>query len=110
MTKTTHCDRVLAVLSDGQPHTHHELYARTFTIVHSRVSDLRRRGHEIDTWREGDDYLYRLRSSAGGGTTGTGAHTAGAPTATAATTAAPPPRGDERPPSAPAEHHAGRLF
>ncbi len=47
----THCDRVLDLLSDGQPHTHHELYALG-VIAHSRVADLRRKGHAIDHWRE----------------------------------------------------------
>lgn len=55
----THCERVLELLSDGQPHTHHELYA-LHVIAHSRISDLRKQGHLIEQWRDGDDYLYRL--------------------------------------------------
>ena len=60
MPKTdTHCERVLQLLSDHRPHSHHELYA-LHVIAHSRISDLRKRGHVIEQWREGDDYLYRL--------------------------------------------------
>lgn len=58
----THNDRVLALLSDGEPHSHHELYA-LHVIGHSRVSDLRKRGHVIAQWRDGDEYMYRLLSS-----------------------------------------------
>jgi hypothetical protein len=55
----THNARVLMLLSDGKPHTHHELY-QLRVIAHSRVSDLRKMGHVIASWREGDDYLYQL--------------------------------------------------
>ena len=55
----THNERVLALLSDGKPHTHHEIYG-LFVIGHSRISDLRKRGHVIESWRDGDDYLYQL--------------------------------------------------
>ncbi len=55
----THNERVLALLSDGQPHTHHELY-QLHVIAHSRVADLRKQGHNIVQWREGDNYVYRL--------------------------------------------------
>lgn len=57
----THNQRVLRLLSDGRPHLHHELYALG-VIAHSRVSDLRRQGHNILMWREGDDYHYQLVS------------------------------------------------
>jgi len=57
----THNDKVLALLSDGEPHTHHEIYG-LYVIGHSRIADLRKRGHVIESWREGDDYLYRLCS------------------------------------------------
>jgi hypothetical protein len=50
----THCERVLALLSDGQPHTHHELYALN-VIAHSRVAELRKRGYEIEHRREERD-------------------------------------------------------
>ena len=55
----THNERVLQLLADGRPHSHHELYALN-VIAHSRVSDLRKRGHVIEMWREDDLYLYRL--------------------------------------------------
>ena len=57
----THNERVLRLLSDGQPHSHRELYG-LYVIAHSRVSDLRKRGHDIEAWRDGDDYMYRLCS------------------------------------------------
>ena len=59
MRPPTHKQRVLALLSDGQPHTHHELYA-LHVVAHSRISDLRNDGHLIAQWREGDDYIYQL--------------------------------------------------
>ena len=55
----THCDRLRAVLADGEWHDHHELY-RLGMIVHSRVADLRRKGFTVESMRDGDDYLYRL--------------------------------------------------
>ncbi len=55
----THNERVLRLLSDRQPHTHHELY-QLHVIAHSRVADLRKQGHNIVQWRDGDNYLYRL--------------------------------------------------
>ncbi len=63
MKRPTHCERVLTLLSDGQPHTHHELYDLR-VIAHSRVSDLRKRGHRIACWddTEGGEivYIYQL--------------------------------------------------
>jgi hypothetical protein len=50
----THCQRVLELLSDGQPHTHHELY-RLNVIAHSRVAELRKRGHKIACWTAKDN-------------------------------------------------------
>jgi hypothetical protein len=47
----THCARVLELLSDGKPHSHHELYALN-VIAHSRVAELRKRGHNIACWTE----------------------------------------------------------
>lgn len=57
----THCERVLELLSDGQPHSHHELYGLN-VIAHSRIADLRKRGHVIEMWREDDLYFYKLCS------------------------------------------------
>lgn len=55
----THNERVLQLLADRKPHTHHEIYG-LHVVGHSRVSDLRKQGHEIAQWRVGDDYLYQL--------------------------------------------------
>jgi hypothetical protein len=55
----THNERVLDLLSDGLPHSHHEGY-RLNVMLHSRVADLRKQGHDIACWREGDSYFYRL--------------------------------------------------
>lgn len=57
--KLTHDEKVLRLLSDGRAHTHHELYA-LHVVAHSRVASLRAKGHQIDAWRDGDDYMYRL--------------------------------------------------
>lgn len=60
MTRSmTHNERVLELLSDGRPHTHHELYG-LHVVAHSRVSDLRKQGFDIRQWRDGDSYLYLL--------------------------------------------------
>ena len=68
----THNERVLRLLKDHKPHTHHELY-QLHVIAHSRISDLRRQGHVIAVWREKGDYYYRLLSDGreGNGTTET---------------------------------------
>jgi hypothetical protein len=62
----TGCDRILHRLQDG-PATAAELYATTYTVVHSRIAELRRKGYWIDCDRvEGEtgarSYLYRLVS------------------------------------------------
>lgn len=61
----TQCQRLLAVLSDGRPHRSLDLYRMGLGVIHSRIADLRARGHEIACWLEvtgrGDRvYLYRL--------------------------------------------------
>ena len=62
--ETTGCERVRLALADGQWHTARELYSSTFTVVHSRISDLRRKGYTIECRRtSGSDarsYQYRL--------------------------------------------------
>lgn len=63
----THNERVLALLSDGEPHSHHELYDLR-VIAHSRVASLRAQGHRIDCWRENGLHWYRLDD--GGGANG----------------------------------------
>lgn len=55
----THNAKVLQLLADGRPHSHHELYG-LHVIAHSRVSDLRRMGHFIEQWKENGDYWYQL--------------------------------------------------
>jgi hypothetical protein len=55
----THDERVLALLSDGKPHDHHQLYALG-VIAHSRVASLRKKGHVIEQHRDGENYVYRL--------------------------------------------------
>jgi hypothetical protein len=59
----THKARVLALLRDGKPHGHMEGY-RLGVMLHSRVADLRRDGHVIECWRDGDNYLYQLLTQA----------------------------------------------
>lgn len=49
----TDCDRLLAVLQDGRPHSHSELYGLGM-IVHSRVADLRAKGHNITCTKQRD--------------------------------------------------------
>ena len=51
--------RLLELLKDGQPHSHHETYALGL-IAHSRAADLRAEGHDIRVWREGNTYWYQL--------------------------------------------------
>ena len=45
------CARLLEVLSDGKPHSHSELYGLGM-VVHSRVAELRKRGHNIVCTRQ----------------------------------------------------------
>lgn len=54
--------KVLRLLSDRKPHTHHELYSLG-CVAHSRISDLRKDGHVIEQWREGNHYLYQLKGT-----------------------------------------------
>ena len=42
----THKQKVLALLSDGRPRTHREIYALG-VVAHSRISDLRKDGYQI---------------------------------------------------------------
>ena len=59
----THKQRVLDVLSDGRPHSHHELYG-LHVIAHSRIAELRADGHEILSWvgrgKDGPLHVYQL--------------------------------------------------
>jgi hypothetical protein len=54
------CDRILWILGDGGWHEKSEFYG--FCVLHSRVAELRQRGHSIEYRREGDRHLYRLAS------------------------------------------------
>ncbi len=54
----TQCDRILWILNDGAEHDAREFYG--FCVLHSRISELRKRGHEIVYRRDGDKHLYRL--------------------------------------------------
>jgi hypothetical protein len=55
----THNAKVLALLSDGRPHSHLEVYDLR-VVCHSRVSALRKLGHKIECSREGSLYWYTL--------------------------------------------------
>ncbi len=45
----SHCDRILDALRDGQFHTTHDLYIEVGPcILHSRISDLRAKGHNVE--------------------------------------------------------------
>ncbi len=45
----SHCDQILHALRDGQWHTTHDLYAELGgMILHSRISDLRKKGHNVE--------------------------------------------------------------
>ncbi len=66
----SHCDLILDALRDGEWHTTASIYKATggFLILHSRISDLRAKGHNVEgrhvpgrTGAEG--YEYRLAPS-----------------------------------------------
>lgn len=65
----SHCDKILAVLADGKFHTTAALYREVGPmILHSRISDLRKRGHCVEgrhvPGKTGaDGYEYRLLPS-----------------------------------------------
>lgn len=56
----TGCERVLARLKQG-PASHHELY-QLGVIAHSRIADLRRKGHQIECEKQNGLYVYSLLS------------------------------------------------
>ena len=61
MKQPSQCDRVLAVLNDGQWHRMEEIHQRAgFMRLNSRISDLRDRGHIIECDKSGRIYRYRL--------------------------------------------------
>lgn len=55
MGRVTHEQKVLALLSDGQPHSHMEGY-RLGVMLHSRVAGLRKKGHIIECDKTGGQY------------------------------------------------------
>ncbi len=65
----THNQRVLELLSDGEPHSHHELYDLR-VVAHSRVAALRAQGHRIACWRQDGLHWYRLLDEPHGGNVG----------------------------------------
>lgn len=62
----SHCDLILSALRDGQFHTTASLYREVGPmILHSRISDLRKKGHHVEgrhvPGQSGaDGYEYRL--------------------------------------------------
>lgn len=46
----SHCDQILDALRDNEWHTTADIYKATggFLILHSRISDLRRKGHHVE--------------------------------------------------------------
>lgn len=55
----THDEKVLALLSSGEPVSHLSIYA-LHVVGHSRIASLRSKGYTIVSRREGDLYWYRL--------------------------------------------------
>lgn len=55
------CDRILLILNDRAWHPHRDFYG--FCVLHSRISDLRKRGYVIEMKREAGAYWYRLVSA-----------------------------------------------
>jgi hypothetical protein len=57
----THTDTVLLLLRHARGTWVENLYHLSGTMVHSRIAELRRRGHQIECKRFGPgDYRYRL--------------------------------------------------
>lgn len=61
MARVTHEQKVLALLSDGRPHSHMEGY-RLGVMLHSRVAGLRKKGYGIVCDKTGGQYVYTLVS------------------------------------------------
>lgn len=60
MRRPSGCERVLNVLRAARGQWVRDLYRITRAMVHSRVADLRRRGHDIECRRIDGAYCYRL--------------------------------------------------
>lgn len=87
----THAEQILAVLADRKWHTSREIHSLVFCILHSRISDLRKRGYTIDRRGGGagaENHEYRLVATpeevaaAKDSGAGTDAASSGAPAAT----------------------------
>lgn len=61
--KKSGTQKILELLQDGREHSHTELY-RLHCIAHSRVSERRKRGHNIKCEREHETYWYWLEDAA----------------------------------------------
>lgn len=88
----THKQAVLRLLSDRKPHSHHELYGLG-CVAHSRISDLRRDGYQIDQWREDGQYLYQLKGRLDETAASVGAVRDGSGTAVSSSAPPNPPAG-----------------
>lgn len=66
-SRSSGCQRILDLLDDGEWHSSRELYRTSETVVHSRISELRKRGHLIEHRHQGGNgtaaHAYRLISS-----------------------------------------------
>jgi biotin operon repressor len=61
LTRITDSERVLKFLTDAQGAYVEDLYGKTRCMVHSRISNLRDDGYEIECKKFGPrDYRYRL--------------------------------------------------
>lgn len=59
--RVSDCELILTELRAAHGRYVPDLYRRTRSMVHSRVAELRKRGHRIECKRFGsDDYRYRL--------------------------------------------------
>lgn len=61
MKRASQCDRILEVLSDGEPHSMEAIHERVGTCrLNSRVAELRARGYTITCDKTGGRYVYQL--------------------------------------------------
>lgn len=61
--RPSQCDRLLSILADGRWHNSADLHRQVFCVLHSRISELRRRGYVIERRGQGagaEHYDYRL--------------------------------------------------
>jgi hypothetical protein len=61
--RASDCQRVLLLLQRAKGNWVEDLYGKTHCMVHSRIADLRKRGHSIECKQFGrGDWRYRLIS------------------------------------------------